>query len=245
VVDRKSNLFVGLLLVGCAREVPSERPATEPPLFGHSCALSTAPQVPESPPRVFVELATLQGDIATVQPANVAAGAGPARPQTFSQLLAEHPWEAVSVRNVIARDGVRQTFPWDSSPKGASTGCPAGDGWELHMTPRVKVGSPPPLMVHVEVQILPGPPPGVTPNEWAVPAECGARTTVVVSNQQLVVLTGFPQPERGELLTTLTPYVIWRDSDLQRLAECKRNGHDMNVGVDSKDPSPTHSDREQ
>jgi hypothetical protein len=100
-------------------------------------------------------------------------------------------------------------------------------------------------MVHVEVQILPAPPPGVAPDQWQVPPDCGARTTLVARDQQLFVLSGFPQSERGELVTTLTPYVIWEDSDLQRLAECKRKSRDRNAGLDSKDPLPTPVNDEQ
>lgn len=241
MVGRRNTLIVGVLLVGCARAMPSEEPSTEGPLLGEPCALSSTPQGSSPPPRVFVELATLQGDLPLVQEGTAPAGEGPVKHRTFSQMLAQHPWRAVSVRNVIAPDGVGQTFPWDFDPPDGSTGCPASEGWELHMTPHVAGRSP--LMVHLEVQILPAPPPGVTPDAWHVPPSCGARTTLVARDQQLVVLSGFPQPERGEPVTTVTPYVIWEDTDLQRLAECKRKSKDVDAGLDSTAPSPTHGDQ--
>jgi len=89
VVIRKNNLLIGVLLLSCAREVPSEMPSAEGPLLGEPCALSSAPQVSSQPRRIFVELATLQGDLASVQETSVPSEAEPLKPRTFSQMLAE------------------------------------------------------------------------------------------------------------------------------------------------------------
>lgn len=229
------TLVLGLLLAGCARDAPSGMPPTDEgrvaPVVGEPCALSSAPRVPSTPPRIFVELATLEGDVASIQQPNTTAGQGAAAPRTFSQMLAGPRWKAISVRHVIANDGIRQTFPWEFEPPRASTECPASERWELSLTPHVAGYSP--VMVRVDLQILPTPPPGATPNTSHVPPACGARTTLVVRDQQLTVLSVFPASAGGRvgLITTVTPYIVWEDADLRRLVECKGKNAQTNAEV--------------
>lgn len=222
MIGRNSSLVVGLLLAACAREAPPQAapadPAPPAPILGEPCALSSPPQTSSSPPRIYVEFATLQSDSAAIQAPNGAAGP----PRTFSRMLADQRWEAISVRHTIAGDGVRETFPWEFEPPPASAGCPAGQRWDISVTPHVSARSP--VTVSVEVQLLPAPPPGIAASAWQVPPTCGARTTLVVRDQQLIVLQGFPvsASASADLMTTVTPYVIWEDADLERLLECKR-----------------------
>ncbi|HET9957329.1 MAG TPA: hypothetical protein VFQ61_22680 [Polyangiaceae bacterium] len=222
---KKLALVLGLFLVGCARDAPSETPPTQekqvPLLVGEPCALSSAPQVSSKPPRIFVELATLEGDLTAIQQTNTAAMKSEAAPRTFSQMLADPRWKAISVRHVLASDGTRQTFPWEFGPPLASRECPASERWVLSLTPHVTGQSP--VMVRVDIQIVPAPSPHDVPSASPVPPECGARTTLLVRDQQVVVLSGFPTstPGRAGLMTTVTPYVIWEDADLRRLGECK------------------------
>jgi hypothetical protein len=197
-------------------------------MVGEPCALSSAQPASTTPPRIFVELATLEGDPAAIQQPLATVGKV-AAPRTFSQMLADPRWKAISVRHVIASDGVRQTFPWEFPPPSASTGCPASERWDLSMTPHVTGHSP--VTVRLDLQILPAPPSGAASDTPRVPPGCGARTTVVVHDQQVIVLSGFPAPTGAAnigLTTTVTPYVIWEDADLQRLLECKRKRSRVN-----------------
>jgi hypothetical protein len=224
-MGQTDKLVLGLLLAGCARDAPAETgPADQgrvPPLVGEPCALSSRPVASPTPPRIFVELATLEGDIAVIEQPNAAVEEGAAAPRTFSQVFADPRWKAISVRHVIASDGVRQTFPWDFGPPRASTECPANEPWELSMTPYVTGHSP--VMVRVDVQLLPAPRPGAATKTSQVPPGCTARTSLVVRDQQVIVLSGFPPSAgaRAGLVTTVTSYVVWEDADLQRLVECQ------------------------
>lgn len=238
-----SALIVGLFLAGCAREAPPEMAPPDPPrqavTLGESCALSPAPQGSSPPRRIFVELATLEGDWAAIMGPNVGAAPSAAAPRTFSQALADPRWKAISVRHLMANDGVRQTLPWQAEPPRGSTGCPATERWELSIVPRVVGRSP--VTVQAEVQILPAPPLGVAPDTWHVPPGCGARTTVVLHDQQVIVLSGFPASAEAKVgvTTTLTPYVIWEEADLQRLLACKRKLRPANADVARSIPPQT------
>ena len=259
MMGKKSGLVVGLWLAACAREAPRQTappadPAPRAPILGEPCALSSPPRTSTSPPRIYVEFATLQGDLAAIQQPNAAAGHAAAPPRTFSQMLADQRWEAISVRHMIAADGVRETFPWEFEPPPASTGCPAGQRWDISVTPHVSGRSP--VTVSMEVQLLPVPPPGTAAGAagaagpssarraWQIAPTCGARTTLVVRNQQLIVLTGFPVSASAsvDLMTTVTPYVIWEDADLERLLECKRKlaqtNRDVVRAVSPQAPAP-------
>lgn len=157
-------------------------------------------------------------------------------------MLADAQWKAITVRHMIAADGTRQTFPWEFDPPRASTGCPAADRWDLSIAPRVTGQSP--VMVSIELRILPPPPPGMAPDAWHVPPTCGARTTLVLRDQQLIVLSGFPAfaGASAGVVTTVTPYVIWEDRDLERLLECKRKlaqpNRDVVRSVPPQTPAP-------
>src|SRR5688572_14951763 len=139
-------LVLGLLLAGCARDAPFEIPPTDQErvtrMVGEPCALSSAPQASSTPPRIFVELATFEGDLASIQEANAPVAQGVAAPRTFSQMLADPRWRAITVRHMIASDGVRQTFPWESGRPRVSRKCPASERWDLSMTPHVAGHSP-------------------------------------------------------------------------------------------------------
>jgi hypothetical protein len=219
--------------------MPPTDQGRETPIVGEPCVLSSAPQAPSTPPRIFVELATFEGDMASIQPPNAAAGQGTAAPRTFSEMLAESRWKTITVRHVIASDGVRQTFPWEFGPPRASTECPASERWELSLTPQVTGHSP--VTVRMDVQIRPTPPPGAAPDTMPVPPGCGAQTTLVVRDQELIVLSGFPAPADAKvgLTTTVTPYVIWEDADLRRLLECKGKHTQTNVDVVRSIPPQT------
>lgn len=223
VIGRRGGLVVGLWLAGCAHEAPLETAPTNPPptapMLGELCALSTPPQTSASPPRIFIELATLEGDVAAIQQPTPTAGQTATPPRTFSQMLADPRWEAITVRHLIAADGVRETFPEAFEPPTVSSECPTGQRWDIIVTSRVTERTP--VMVSVELRIQPA---GATPDTVHVPPACGAQTTVVVRDQQIVVLSGFP-PSGGantSVMTSLTPYVIWEDADVERLLECKR-----------------------
>jgi hypothetical protein len=230
-----SMLILGLLLAGCARDAPTETPPTDQrrvaPMVGEPCALSSAPRAPSTPPRIFVELATLESDVASIQQPNAAAGQGAAIPRTFSQMLADPRWKALSVRHVVANDGIRETFPWEFEPPRASAECPANQRWELSMTPHVTGHSP--AMVRMDIQILPARLAGATSDASHVPPDCGARTTLVVRDQQVIVLSGFPEAAGASVdrMTTVTPYVIWDEADLRRLSECKGKNARANASV--------------
>jgi len=219
------GVVLGLLLAGCARDTPPEMAPTDPgrasPLVGEPCALSPAPRASSAPPRIVVELATLKGDLFAIQRPATAGAPGAVEPRTFSQMLADPRWIAVSGRPVIASDGIRQTFPWNFEPPRVSAECPASEHWNLSMTPHVIGHSP--ASVRIELQILPAPPPDAAPDAPDVPLACGVRTTVVVRDQQVIVLSGFPASAGTQtgFVTALTPYVIWEEADLQRLLECK------------------------
>ena len=157
-------------------------------------------------------------------------------------MVADPRWEAVSVRHLIAGDGVRKTFPWEVEPPSGSSGCPAAERWDVSVVPHVTGRSP--VTVSMEVRILPAPPPGMTAGTWQVPPTCGTRTTLVVRDQELIVLSGFPASAgaSARVMTTVTPYVIWEDADLERLLECKRKlaqpSRDVVRSVPPQTPAP-------
>ena len=222
---------LGLVLAGCARDTPSKVPSTDQrpaaPLVGEPCALSSSRQASSTPPRIFVELTTLEGDLASIQRPSAAVKQGGAAPHTFSQMLADPRWKAISVRYVIASDGTRHTFPWEFGPPHVTRECPTSERWDLSITPHVTGRSP--VAVRVDIEIFPTLPPGAAPDSSHVPPECGARTTLVVRDQQLVVLSGFPASAGVGLVTAVTPYVVWEDADLARLVECKGKRANVNV----------------
>lgn len=222
MIGRTRGLVAGLWLAGCAHEAPLEtapkNASATGPMLGERCALSTPPQTSSSPPRIFVELATLEGDVAAIQQPTPTAGRTATPPRTFSQMLADPRWKAITVRHLIAADGVPETFPGEFEPPIASSECPAGQRWNIIVTPHVTERSP--VTVSVELRMQPA---GAIPDAVHVPPACGAQTTLVVRDQQVVVLPGVP-PSGGAntgVMTTLTPYVIWEDADVERLLECK------------------------
>jgi hypothetical protein len=85
--------------------------------------------------------------------------------------------------------------------------------------------------LRLELDLAPAPPLGTPPEAWNIPEHRRVRTTVVVGEQQPVVL-GLPRGAGavGPSLMVVTPYFIREEADLRRLFQCKMRERRGNAG---------------
>jgi hypothetical protein len=182
---------------------------------GAPCALSGGAGVANAAPRVFIELTAAQGDLMALL-RNHPPGPTPMSPTAGLERFTDDPrLERLSVLHVIVPNDTPRIMPWEADMPDGSR-----EQWAITVTPHVN--GPAPAGVRVEVVLSAG-----TPPEAGAAAAAGAeraRTTVVVHDQESIVLGGFTASAtagpRGTLV--LTPYVLWEEADLWRLYECKR-----------------------
>lgn len=198
-------------------------PAAARPAIGVPCQLSSA-RAPSSanaePVRVFVELATVRGDLAQVLRG---APAPTSNAGTFAELLRDQRLEVPRVQHLLVANDAPETLAWDSEKPSASGGCAELDRWDMTVAAHADGESP--AGVRLELSLAPAPPLGTPPESWHIPPHRKVHTTVVVKDQQTVVLGGFPVAGAGmssKSMLLVTPYVLREQSDLKRLLECKR-----------------------
>ena len=85
--------------------------------------------------------------------------------------------------------------------------------------------------LRLEVDLAPAPPLGTPPEAWSIPEHRRVHTTVVVGEQQPVVL-GLPPGAgaAGPSLMVVTPYFIREEADLRRLFQCKMRERQRSAG---------------
>jgi hypothetical protein len=81
--------------------------------------------------------------------------------------------------------------------------------------------------LRLDIAFAPAPPLGTPKESWSVPEHRQVKTTVVLGNQQLVVLGSPLLGSAKPSVVVLTPYVVRDDADLRRLfvhADCPPRG---------------------
>jgi hypothetical protein len=212
--------MVWLLATAChpqAERAPAAAPSGAParasqPRIAQRCPELLVPRAASSaPPRVFLEVAQLVGDVGGPLPISSAA----APPTPFDDPRFEVP----RVANVIATSDVASTLAWDT-PSATSTPAHEPQRWDLRLTPHLETSASGPL--RLELDLAPAPPLGTPPETWIIPEHRRVRTTVVLGEQQPVVLA-LPRGAgaSGPSLMVVTPYFIREEADLRRLFQCK------------------------
>jgi hypothetical protein len=176
------------------------------------CPELLAPRPPSSTaPRVLVELSQLWGDvgapIASSPPATPLAG-----PFDDPRL------EVHRVTQVLATNDVPSLMAWDSLASTPSANQP--QRWDLKVTAHFDGAAPSAL--RLELDLSPAPPLGTPPESWSIPAHRRVHTTVVIAEQQPVMLALPPGAgTTGPSMMVVMPYFIRDEADLRRLFQCK------------------------
>lgn len=224
-------LALAIADLGCS--TPSTSKATAPPRsppawprIGEPCHFDRTPTPDPSatPQRVFVELATVTGDLeAVMRKPTLVRGDGPSDPEPprFSDLLTDPRLTIPHVSNVLATNDSPTTVSWDIARADGNGGAPESERWDLTLTAHMEPTQS--QDVRLEITLVPAPPLGTPEGSWSVPEHRRVHTTVTVKDQQTVVLGGFSKhrqhPDQSVLV--VTPYVIRSDADLHSLFECK------------------------
>jgi hypothetical protein len=119
---------------------------------------------------------------------------------------------------LIADDATPATLAWDiARPALSGSPCPPREErWDLTITPTLGAGKP--QAVRLEVVLQPAPPLGQSRESWHVPKHRRVHTTVVVGDQQPVILG---MPGSPDTVLAITPYAIRDDGDLRQIFHCK------------------------
>jgi hypothetical protein len=208
-----------LLLVACSQApAPSSPHASpvgrKPPPIGVACSMPERPLASGVPAKVLVEVASVEGDLSTL-----AGGAKNAA--TFSEALNQALADlrfGVRVAHVMTTNEAESVIAWDSPLTHANAPCNDSQRWDLAITPHIQDQQG--RSVRLDIAFAPAPPLGTPKESWSVPEHRQVKTTVVLGNQQLVVL-GSPLPGSAKpSVVVLTPYVLRDDADMRRLFEC-------------------------
>jgi hypothetical protein len=212
-----------LLLTAChAQAERSGAPAraSRPQIAQRCPELLVARAASSAPLRVFLEVAQLVGDVGGPLPTS----SSPAPPAPFDDPRFEIP----RVAHVIVTNDAASTLAWDAP---GPTPTPGSDPrrWDLRLTAHAETTTPGSL--RLELDLAPAPPLGTPPEAWSIPEHRRVRTTVVIGEQQPVVL-GLPRGAGavGPSLMVVTPYFIREEADLRRLFECKMRERRGNAG---------------
>jgi hypothetical protein len=168
-------------------------------------------------PRVFIEIASIEGNIA-----DRLANADATIARSFSEWLNDPNSGVRRVGGMLATADTVAKVPLD-----LGSGRESEDGglvhqWDLALTPHV--GDPQASEVRIDVTIEPAAP-GTPDGSRSIPEHRPARTTLVMLDQTPTVIGLDPLlsgAEKGRGWTLLlTPYLVRRDDDLRRLFECR------------------------
>jgi hypothetical protein len=213
----------GVLFAACHPQearAPSPAPARAPrPQIAQRCPELLVPRaVSSAPVRVFIEVAQVVGDIA----APVTSVTTPPAPFDDPRL------EVPRVAHVIAESDVASMLAWDT-PDSPATLANEPRRWDLRLTPHLEAAASGSL--RLELDLAPAPPLGTPPEAWSIPEHRRVRTTVVIGEQQSVVL-GLPRGAGavGPSLMVVTPYFIREEADLRRLFQCKMRERRRSAG---------------
>ncbi|RYZ04399.1 MAG: hypothetical protein EOO73_24310 [Myxococcales bacterium] len=224
--SRVGLFMAALWFGGChapAKSAPSDMPMpASRAQLGQRCTellgSRSASSVP--PRRVLLEIARLTGQ--PDRPLPPLSSPGRSGPFDDPSLVVQ------SLTHIIVENEVPSTLPWDapqSAPIRAHADAP--QRWDLRLTARAETAG----ALRLEVDLAPAPPLGTPAEAWSIPEHRRVHTTVVVGEQQPVVLglpAGAGAPERS--LMVVMPYFIREEADLRRLFECKMRGHPRIAG---------------
>jgi hypothetical protein len=210
-------LFVaGLLFAAChpqAEQARSGTPAraSRPPIAQRCPELLVPRAASSAPPRVFLEVAQIIGDVAA--PVTSSPAATP--PSPFDDPRLEVP----RVAHVIGTSDVASMLAWDTPGPTPALGSEP-QRWDLRLTPHLETTGSGSL--RLELDLAPAPPLGTPPEAWSIPEHRRVHTAVVIGEQQPVVLA-LPRGAgaRGPSWMVVTPYLIREEADLRRLFQCK------------------------
>lgn len=175
-------------------------------------------------PRVVVELATLTGDVRALDaalPRKNEASSTTAESASGLPFLDDPHLRIPSVANLMLTNSQPLTIPWGPALTSGKDGCPLSAQSRLSLTARMAPVQP--RSVSLEITIAPTPEGAVAASALPIPEQCRSHTTLVLRDQQSVLLGGFtdPKAQAEQSLLVLTPYIIWNESDMRGLLECK------------------------
>jgi hypothetical protein len=216
-------LTAGLLFAAC--HPPQRAPAATPappsrPQIARRCPELLVPRVVNSAaPRFFLEVAQVVGDLG---PPSASSAPAPLAPFDDPRLAVPR------VAQVILANEVASTLAWDTPAPGPTrTPTHEPQRWDLRLTAHSETTG----ALRLEVDLAPAPPLGTPPEAWSIPEHRRVHTTVVVAEQQPVVL-GLPPGAgaAGPSLMVVTPYFIREEADLRRLFQCKMRERQRRAG---------------
>jgi hypothetical protein len=214
----------GLLFTAChppAERAPSAAAARAPrPQIAQRCPELLVPRAASAAPaRVFLEVAQVMGDVGPLPAPSALAPRAP-----FDDPRLEVP----RVAHVIVTNDVASTLAWDT-PGPTPTLANEPQRWDLRLTAHLE--TPASDSLRLELDLAPAPPLGTPAETWSIPEHRRVRTTVVLAEQQPVVL-GLPRGAGavGPSSMVVTPYFIREEADLQRLFQCKMREQRRSAG---------------
>jgi|GEM_PF-2493697 len=156
-------------------------------------------------PRIFVEVATVTGDLEAALNGTQAVN--------FSEALKDPRLTIASVNRLLATNDAPTTISIAPAQQSAPPLNGASDRRSLTVTAHVD----PTNVVRLEISLI-REQLAATP----VPEDQRMHTTIPVENQQPIVLTSSAtQSAVNASRLILIPYIIWSDAELDRLLECK------------------------
>jgi hypothetical protein len=187
--------------------------------FGFAaCHHSEQPSVAVAPPRAPFPIGPRCPELLAPLPSSSAA------PRIFVDVARlDRSLHRQLVGHLLLHDEEAGMLACDA-PSGADS---EGRRWDLKVIAHLHSADRSPL--RLEVDLTPAPPLGTAQESWSVPEHRRAHTTVVLAEQQSIVL-GLPTATGREPLTLqVTPYFIREEGDLRRLFECFMRGARSNV----------------
>ncbi len=169
----------------------------------------------ERPPRVFVEIAVVEGQI---RPGGLPAQNSAPRETTWIEsLLGDPNVRLTSVTHLLAEDGRATTMNW-AQPWSNDPACRSDAAQSLTVVPKVVDDSTRAVSLDIDL----GPSSAIAEDSPAHPG-CDLRTHLALADQQTVVLAaaGTPPDVARQHTMLLTPYIIDDDQDLKALLHCK------------------------
>jgi hypothetical protein len=205
----RTSLVMWLLTMNACASSADPGPATPPgsrSTIGRPCSISRSSVASDGgmqAKQVWVEIAEVDADLEQLrktQPDDISQG----QTSLFDAPGITIRWSAYA----LASDGVAATLAVGVSPAPGRNPCQHRHGWCVRVTPRFDYRSP--RQVHLAIEAAP-------PSE-SEPAQPSMLTTVVVDDQQTVVL-GLRE-KRGSVLV-VTPYIADSPEELRQIQQCK------------------------
>jgi hypothetical protein len=131
------------------------------------------------------------------------------------------------VGSVMAKVEIPVTTAWDDQAQRANAGtttdaCAKRDRFDLTLT--LHSVDIPKRQLKLEVAIVPAPPLGTPKDAWYVPEHRQLHTTVIVGDQQPIMLGGEAMSQRDTpSILVATPYILSVPEHLNELFQCRMN----------------------